>query len=184
MSAELPQVNEAELALIKRTFMGNEALLKSIRALFLGLDVSMEEKKMIKATFEAPDVMQIMRNRFYPTISKDTPIGQIQDAWLGVENMVFGQAPHAIEQAVNYKEIALKHTAQALDLLVNPDGERPDLVYNALKHPNDPLQVNLLARNQFIRHVEQQLLFLHLIASQKDKTPEEIKKTTQKDSSQ
>lgn len=166
---DLPKVSERELEVIRKYFKGNEPLLKSIRALMFGLETSQAEKDLIAATFADNELYQIFERRFYPTLSKDTPIGQVQDVWLGVEQMVFSQSRDTITQALQYKENALKMTRYALDLLRNPNNTPPEVSFSATQA--DPLAVDLLARNQYIRHIEQQLLFLWVIAEQKVTTP-------------
>lgn len=182
MSAETPiNVNDKEKSIIQATFKDNEPLLKSIRALFFGLPITDEERALIKTTFVSADLRAIMWKRFCPTLDRDTPIGQVQDIWLGAESMVFGQSRDTIYQAVNYKQLAIEYTTTALNLLVDPNGPQIDLTYK----PSgiDPLEVALLARSQFIRHVEQQLLFLKLIGDQKVEKPTEKTERTKKDSS-
>lgn len=173
-------ISDIEAELIRSTI--TDDLLKSVRGLFLGLEVSEAEKRSIKSTFSSEELLAIVTRRFYPELSKDTDIGQVQDSWLGAEQMVFGQSPEVIYQALQYKELALQHTKQALGLLANPDGAQLDLSYNANKYPNDTQAINLLARNQFIRHVENQLLFLSLISKQKVATPEQTQSKARKDS--
>lgn len=175
-------ITDKEVAIIQSVF--TEEILKSMRALFFGLPITKLEKDEIKGIFADPMVMAIVYKRFYPTLDKDTPIGQVQDVWLGAEQMVFGAPPDTVAQALGYKELSLKYTLQALALLKNPDGEGILVEYSPKKYLHDPLGIVLLGRNQFIRHVEQQLLFLWLIAQTKATTPEEVKKKKQKDSSQ
>lgn len=173
-------INKEETDLIRSIFSGNDNLLKSMRALFFGLDISKTEKDLIRGTFENKELLRIMWKRFYPTLEKDSPIGQVQDVWLGVEQMIFGQAKDTITQAVLYKEEALKMTQKALELLVNPEGESFDLEYRPFV--DSFLKVGLLARNQYIRHIESQLLALKTIADMKDETPEQTKRRLGKDS--
>lgn len=174
--------NQADIDLIKAVFTGNEHLLKAVRSLFVGLPVSPEDKALIKDTFAREDVRSLMQRRFLPSMSADAPIGQMADIWLGVEQMVFGQPRDTIEQAVQYKNIAINMAQQALALLENPDGEPMNLTYDPLKYVNDELGVNLLARNQFIRLVETQLSTLWLTTLQKDVPPAEAKKIAEKNS--
>lgn len=177
-------VNQADIDLIKATFTGNEYLLKAVRSLFVGLPVSAEDKQLIKTTFERPELRSLMQRRFLPSMTSDAPIGQMQDIWLGVEQMVFAQSRETIEQAVQYKKLAINLVKQALALLENPDGEPMNLYYDPVGAMNDPLQVGLLARNQFIRLVEQQLSTFWLTTLQVDMSPAEAKKKAEKDSSQ
>lgn len=164
----IPQVpmDTAELQLIQKYFKDNDALLLSMRAVMLNLDPTEQDKELVKKTFTDAELMKAVRYRFLPEPKRDTPIGQIQDIWLGAEGMVFGQHRDAIEQAVGYKAESIKMTGMALDLLVDPEMAKPTLAYSPAQSINDPLQIALLARNQFMRHVEQQLLFLKLVAEQ------------------
>lgn len=176
-------ITDKETAIIQSVF--TEEILKSMRALFFGLPITEVEKTNIKGIFSDPLVMAIITKRFYPELDKDTPIGQVQDIWLGVEQMINGQHPDAIAQAIGYKDLALEHTRQAMSLLQNPHGAlsiRMD--YSPKSYPNDTLGIVLMARNMFIRHVENQLLFLWIIAQQKVAKPEEIIAKKKKNSSQ
>lgn len=172
---------DKDAALIKANF--DEPILKSIRALFLGLETTPPERVAIKAIFANKELLALMWKRFVPVIDRHAPIGQMQDVWLGAEQMIFGQPVATIEQAVKYKERAIDMTRQALRLLENPDGQAPEINHWG-NIAIDPLQVELQARNMFIRHVEQQLGYLLLIANAQDEKPEETKKRQAKDSTQ
>jgi len=168
-------INEQEIELIKKTFCENEYLLKVIRALFLNLGVTDEEKAMIKATFSDKELLALMHKKFYPQLDREANIGSTMDVWMGVEQMVFGKSVGEIYQAINYKDEALKMTKKALALLENPDGEKIDVTFDPSLSVKDDYQIKLLARNQFIKHVESQLVFLMVIAGKKDETTEQTK---------
>lgn len=174
---------EEEVALIRSTFYKNDELLKSMRALMFGLETSQEEKETIKNTFANEVILNIVSKRFYPTLDRNSAIGVSKDSWLGVEEMIFGMSKDTIKQAIEYKKIALEMTNKALILLENPDNENSlfELVYNP--DEDDDLGIKLLARNQFIKHVEHQLLFLKQISEIKEETEEEKKERQEKNSS-
>jgi hypothetical protein len=98
---------DSELDLIRRTFKGNETLLKLLRKVFL------------------------------PEIDPDAPLGQTIDLWMTIP-------------------------------------------VNQL--PPDQAVINLLARNQLIMHIEQQLLQLQKLAEIEEETEEEKKERIKKDS--
>ena len=181
----IPQVpiDTAEMEILQKYFKDNDELLISMRAVMLDLYPTDTDKKAVSEVFANDDVMSAVTYRFLPEPKRDTPIGQIQDIWLGVEQMVFGSQRDTIEQAVLYKEQALKMTRAALDLLRDPTGPKTSLMYSSTSLQQDPLQVGLLARNQFIRHIEQQLLFLKLVSAQLVETPVQIAKKKKKNSS-
>lgn len=171
-------ISNEEMLLIQATF--DERLLQAIRAVVFNLTPTPEEQALVQSTFANPKIFELVQRRLYPVLSKTSPIGQVQDAWLGVEQMIFGVPKDTIYQAVQYKDQALKMTAHALELLKDPTGRPIDLDYSPVKASMDELQVMLLARNQFIRHIEQQLLFLLLISKQP--SPKEKELAAAKDS--
>lgn len=151
-----------------------------MRALFFGLGATADEKELVRAAFTNPELLRIVRHKFVPTLSKDSPIGQVQDVWLGVEQMIFGASRDTIDQALAYKNAAIEMTESALALLVNPDGPQVSLQVSIT--PDDHLGIAMLARSQFIRHVEAQLVFLNIIANQNVETPQDAAKRARKDS--
>lgn len=158
------KVDTHEVAIIRKAFKGNERILKSIRAIMLGLSPTPAERAEVAALFSDEELVAVVSNRFYPIMSKDSPIGQVNDTWLGVESMVFGANKETIYQAMQYKDKALAMTRDALIALKDPTAPCPDVRFTI--NPTDEYAVALLARNQYVRHVEQQLLFLWVIAEQ------------------
>lgn len=156
---------------IIQVFKDNEVLLKSMRAVMLNLSPTSEEKELVRSTFNNKVLFDAVYDRFIPTLSKDAPVGQAADVWLGVETMVYGFPRDTIEQTLKYKSASIAMTKQALSLLQNPDGEPIELrvEVNEFTIKNDPLAVFIQARNMFLRHVEKQLLFLYIIANQDKK---------------
>lgn len=166
-------VADKDNELIKKTFKDQEALLKTVRSLMYGIELLPDEKTNVKGVFSDAALLDMMQRRFLPDIkqSRDLPLGQIQDTWLGAEQMIFGASAMQIEQAMRYKESAIDMTKHALELLRNPDAIAVD--YKISSYQDDLLQINLMARNMFLRHVDQQLLMLHVIADQKEETAKE-----------
>jgi len=172
------RVPEEELNLIRSVFSGSENLLKATRAVLLGLSPTNDEKELVRSTYSNDAVYKIIETRLYPTLSKDSPIGQVQDVWMGVEQMIFGQSRDTIYQSVHYKNEALKLTRKGLNLLRDPEGEPIDVSFDLGRVVNDDLQINLLARIQYIRHIESQLNMLWIISNQKESTAKELKKNS------
>lgn len=170
---------ERERKIIQSTFKDNETLLKAIRAVFLNLNPTPEEIGKVRSLPD--DVKAIIRDRFLPSLDKNSPIGQVKDVWMGAEQMVFGTSRDAIVQGIQYKNRAIEMTKNALGLL-DGDGPKVDVAYRP--SGADDLGIDLLTRNQFIRHVEQQLYALWIIASQKEETPQQVAKRAHKDSVQ
>ena len=67
-----------ELALIQRTFAENDALLYTIRKVFLQFPLTDAEKNLIRISVTEP-VITILRKRMLPDISEFAPLGQLSD---------------------------------------------------------------------------------------------------------
>lgn len=181
--SERLNINQEDVALVKSVFKDNENLLLATRACMFGFELTSEEKELLRSTYSNERLMQVMHKKFLPTLDKNAQIGQESDVWLGVEQQVFGMNRDTIYQAVHYKKQAVEMTARALKALVNPDEVPVNLNFDPDVFIADDLQINLLARNQYIRHVAQQILFLKVIAEQKEPTDVELKKKQDQDSS-
>lgn len=179
MENEQQGLRKEEISLIQGLFKENDYLLKVMRALFLGFELTDEEKDLIKSTFASKELMKLIWKIFCPSLHKDMEIGQIEDEWLGTEKMIIGAQPDNIQQVIQFKDKQIEMTRQAIKLLADPDGKSVDISYNP---NNDMLGVSLLARSQFIRHIESQLMALKVVAGQKSETPEEEAERLVKDS--
>lgn len=171
--------NKDEIVLIQSVFKDNEELLKTIRSLFFGLELTKAEKDSVKSAFSGNKLFEIFSTRFSPRLSKDVPIGQTVDLWAGVD--IRNLTKDGIYQAVMARDNLIKMTDKALALLKDPDGEPVDLSFNPLNDITG-LQVSLVARNSFLSHVETQLGLIKLIANQPSETIEETKKRIAKNS--
>ena len=169
-----------DVEVIQSVFKGNDELLVSIRAVLLNKEVTGEDKRAVKTTFANKRMLKIMQERLLPQLSRQSVIGTMQDDWLSATSMIFGQHKDTIKQAMLYKEKALGMTKTALELLTNPDGEKINLDY--IPSLDDDLGTNLLARNQYIKHIEIQLMQLKTIANLEQETPEKQAKRIAKDS--
>lgn len=155
-------------ALIKQVFSKNPELIKTMQALFLGFDLTEEEKKTIKSTFADEELYEAIRKRIAPRLERDTMVGQQSDEWAGLEEQIYGAQEGQIYQAVHYKKEAIKMAKQAMALLKNPDGEKIDISYDPDLSLNDPHQIKLLARNMYIKMIQNQLSTIWVIAEQKE----------------
>lgn len=168
------RISDTELEMLKSTFSDRDELLKTIRNLFLGLSLIDEEKKEIKRTFSSESLRKLMRKQFLPEIQGDLPIGQCIDLWMTIDlkDKDEGQILQIIEsrkKLVSMIEIALK-------LLEDIDGE-------VVKVHEWVSTTGLIARNQFISHIDQQLMVIKTLAGVKSETVEETKKRLLQNSS-
>lgn len=171
-----------DTTILKAVFKDNDHLLKTVRALFFGLELTADEIKLIKNTFSSKTLMKVMWDRFLPSLSKDAPIGQMGDRYLGIEAMISGVHRDTVKQVIEYKQQSHILMEQALELLEDPTGEKINLEYD-FDIP-DEVGSRMLARNQYIRHVESQLSLIKVITDMKDETVEQAKERLKKNSSQ
>lgn len=174
-------VSEEELVIIRSTFKDNDVLLKAIRALLFGLDPTVEEKKLVRDTFSDKKLLKVFRNRLYPKLNKDVPIGEVADRLLGMEVSINAMSKDTIRQVIEYKQQVHKMMDIGLALLENPEGELVNLDYD-FDIP-DEVGSRLMARNQYIRHIEGQLSLLQVVANTKKETTQESLTRLKKNSS-
>lgn len=175
-------VTDQEVELLKATFKGNEALLKSIRSLFFGFDLTDEEKTTIKSLFSNAPLKEAFRKKLFPKLSNEVPIGQCVDFWMGTENQIFGASPDTIQQALLSKQQVNDMLTAAMGLLSDPSGAAMNLSYNAKSIEKDPMGIALMSRNLFIKTVETGLMFVQMTAEQVQKTPAELAMEARKNS--
>lgn len=174
--------SEKDIKVIKEKFAENDALLKIVRKLFFGADISEAEKKTIVDSFD-DETIEVLRRKIYSTKSFEVPIGQVSDFWLGVETQIFGASRDTIVQSIESKAKVEKMFKTAFDLLKNPDGEKVSLEYKPeVSLLSDPLQTSLIARNLYMKAIETALFTVKTIAGQKDETPEQALKRLKQDS--
>lgn len=168
--------------IVQQVFRDNEALLKIVRSLFLGLDLTEQEKQAIK---EIPaGAKNVLKTFFNPSLSKDAPLGVVSDAWMGIDRDIRGATEPTVYQIVKSHELRIELVQKALELLDNPDRDQLFLGYDSSTLMSDPMQTGLLARNGYITYVNQQIYNLHMLANIKKETPEEATKRLKKDSAQ
>jgi hypothetical protein len=178
MSKEINKMfNDKELRIIKDTFADNEDLLKSVRKLLFGAEISLQEKENIKNTFSNPEVLEAVRHKIYGLNNFDTPIGQLSDFWMGAESQMFGAPLPQIKQAIEVKTKVLAMFTKGFELLVNPDGEKvsTEIVI-------DELGVGIIARNLYMKAIDMGLFTVLNIAGKKGETIEELYKRLEKNS--
>ncbi len=165
---------EAELALLKSAFEGNEVLLRTMKNLFFGYELTSGEKDLIRKSFASEELKRILRKRFSPFGDKSTPIGQTIDMWTGID--LVGKPKDEIFQTICVRKDMVDMMNKALNLLDNPDGEKPSIVYNIDSVFGDDFGIRLTTRNRFIGHIEFQCVTIQTIVNTKVETKEEKEK--------
>ena len=170
--------------LVKQVLGKNPEIIQLMQSLFLGFELTKDEKDLIKSAFSNEELYEAVRRRIAPRLEKDTVVGQQSDEWAGLEEQVYGAHPDKIYQSVHYKKEAIALAKQAMELLRNPEGKAIDLSYDPDATLNDPLQIKLLARNMYIKMVQNQLATLWIIVEQKKgENPQDTAKRIVADSS-
>ncbi len=174
------RISDAELEILKSTFADRDELLKTIRNLFFGLEMAVEEKKQIRDTFSGEQIRTVMRKQFLPEIQRDIPIGQCIDLWMTIDIKNVDEDEKL--RIIQARAILIDLIEKALKLLENPDGE----VVNLNSWMNEPKEnwftSHFIARNTFTSHIDQQLMVIKTLAGLKTETVEETKSRLMKDS--
>lgn len=172
--------SDNDIELIKATFAENDFLIIAIRKLFFGAKLTKEEQNSIAEAFKEPKVLEVVRRKIYPVFNVETPVGQLSDPWLGVEEQIFGASKDTITQAVNSKAIAMTMFEQAFKSIYG--GEQVSIEYNPASLIHDELGVNLIARNLYMKGIETGLTGIKMIAGKKEETLEQTLKRLTQDS--
>ena len=170
------RINDTDKEILRHTFAGREDLLLAIRNLFFGFELTPAELVLIKGINNV-DVHKILRKIFLPELEKDVPIGQNLDLWMTVQI----QSLDEVQLQVKARATLIEFLERALKSLENPKAERITLFIDDTNildfHPF------LIARNNFITHIETQLAVIRILANEEEETPEIRKARQLKDSS-
>lgn len=166
---------ERDIEVIKKNFADNEYLLKATRALLLGMEVSKADKKLISDVFSDNLLKEAVRRKIYsPSLSNEAPIGQIADFWVGLEQQLFGVSKEIIFQTMSVKEKVFSMLNHAFDLLSNPELDKPNVEVKL--NPLDEYQIELIARNLYVKAVDTGLMYIKMIAGKKEESVQDAKK--------
>jgi hypothetical protein len=178
------RISEEENGIIQGIFAGRDDLLKMVRNLFLGHLMTDDEKATIRSAFASEKARKVMYRIFIPELEKNDPVNNMmvgtQDLLLSLnlKDKSWDEYRHFID--VSERVLAMLHTA--IKLLENPDSETVDLsVWESTPWAEGRVEA-LLARNNFIVHVNQQVFVLKVKADTKKETIEETKQRLVKNS--
>lgn len=174
-----------EYELLRDVFKGNNELLRQIRTLLLGFDVTDDWKGVIKATFSNPAVFKAFRKRIFVIYSEDTPeapIEAISDVWSNSTNIVSGASQDRIRQEIMMRQESVDMLRSSMELLKNPSGEKVDTDYNS--DVTDPWGIKLMARNYFVGSIQQGISQISVMVNTEVPTVAETKKKISKNSAE
>lgn len=184
--------NIREIEILKKHFAssdGEYSLLRSIRNLFLGFDITASEIAVIKSVFKDKEVKNAFRKKMYPILSADAAVGEESDFWFGTETEIIDKNPDTIYQVIQSKQLCLEMLEKAFELLNSPVNGKIDLTYKPdfkirAQNSDGMLQTALLTRNKYVKTVVTGLAIVKMIAGMVNETPEQAKDRLLKNSTQ
>jgi len=166
-----------ELELLKSVFAENLPLIKTLRKVMLGLDMSEAEEIQWKNTFHNNEVlMTLMRKMFLPEIDGDAPIHQIVDLHLTLD--LNNKLPDELDSIIKARVLLINYLNKRLKYLAGGKEESTYLKISDF----EVNEVNLRSRRDVIMHIENQLAEINGLAGYKQETPEETIKRLEQNS--
>lgn len=184
VQARISMTSEKEVELLKSVFKGNEELLRATRLIMFGLPVSDVERKLVKDTFVDSNLKRAFRRKIYPIFEEDmpdVPVNSLADFWYGTEMNVNGRDKDTITQNIDSKMRAQEMFSTGIKVLTGENTETINLKYEPFSF--DPLGVYLIARNLYIKSVNEGINIIKLIVDQEKETPTAAKNRLAKNSS-
>lgn len=165
------RIPEGEKNTLKTVFSEDPAVYKILRDLFFGFDLNDDEKRIV-ANFKI--IKPLLRKVFLPTLTKDIPLGQNFDLWQTQD--IKTATAESFDTVFSSKVILLDLLETAFKRLDDPDDNHVDL---SIKKDLP----SLVARNNYISYVDNQVRFLIQFVNMDSLTPEEQLKMMQLNSS-
>jgi len=173
-------INEQDAELLRATFKDNDELLLLTRKRLFGLDTTKEQDDVLKATFTKA-LLAVMYRKILPNIGDNDSLSSVFDKWGNIERDIYGRDKGTIAQAVGAKHRVIQLTEVALKSLADPEAEQVNLGYEY--NPGDELQIDLIARNQYIAHIANKIAEFKAVANTKVETDKDKQKRLVEDSS-
>ena len=169
-------LNDSDKALIKNIFSNKLDLILLLRKSLLQGSMTAEEKNLF-VNF-SKELIAVLRKQFLPKINFDNPAAQLLDLWnLNIKNKILDYAWIEIES----RRLMIDYLEERFNFLEgNGEGKikLSDLEYNKSK-PKEKAFIELLARNDIIFHIDQNMGILWATANQQEK-PEELSEEEKK----
>jgi len=166
---------DKELSLIKNTFAEKLEPFCLIRKVFYQMDLTEKEWIDLEKMKKNTELISLIRKTFMLEIDGDVPIMMIRDMWstLPLSELSFVEALPRIKTT----DLMIKYIEQQLKYF---EGENVEdrIVFEKLTEIGEDEQtyINIFARNSVIKHVEEYLNVLRVLAGQANETPEETLK--------
>jgi hypothetical protein len=174
--------SDAELDIIKGAFAEQDDLIKALRKHFLQANMTAVDLSLVEL-IKKPEILKLVRKTFVPEIEGGAPLHQVVDLYLilPIQEKLQDIAIPTIKARV----IMIAYLEQQMNAL---EGKKTrgkiklsSLLPDKTKIDSD-LFIDLLARNEIVKHVEAQLNFLLILAGMKEETLEQTLERLNKDS--
>lgn len=174
---------DAELSLIRGTFLNNDTLVNALRKHFLQFKLSKTEQAIINAFKDNKALIDILSKTFMPQIDPESPLNQLVDLWMTID--IKDKTPDVAFPHILARNIVIKYLNDCFNRL---SGENSEYIFLGFepKNMDNTLDLEiyskLIARNTIIAHVDMQLFQLVTLAGMKDETVEDAKARLSKNS--
>lgn len=177
--------NDAELALFKALFAGDDRLLFIIRKVMFQSDITEEERETLRSSMTEP-VMALMYKTFMPTLDPTAPFFQVIDLVIGLRDEMKTNGPDDAWPHIKAKELEINYILQQLKALTAV--EKPDIVFKDLsdlsgaKPQREAVFIRITARNYLVSFIDSMCNQMQFLAGLKEETVEETKDRLARDS--
>lgn len=180
--------SDAELSLIKNTFAENDALLESIRKVFLQMEITKSDTEILKVFKGKNELISLMSKLFNPKLDPKAPRHQLIDLWMSIDMKdkdVRDLMPvfEARQLLIDLLEQQLKSLEGIASGLKVKEKIQLSKLTNIKDKSASEVYTNIVARNTLITHIEAQLTQLDVLAGQRAETVEQTLQKLAKNSS-
>lgn len=168
---ERPRITESDCEVL-RVFVNNDELIYSLRNLFFGNE-SKKEREMVYSHLSGEEIQKVLKKFLLPEVSPDDPVGQSYDLFKTQD------IANATEETFG---LVWKSKTLLIDFLKDGmDKLRGDVTIEIDLEPKKDLAF-MLARNNYIDFVSQQIRNIIMNANRKAETVEQMLERKRKNS--
>ncbi len=179
---KISQAEKDKIEVIRSVFAGDEPLLKILRKIVLGFDLTADEAKSSKLITGNKKLVDIIEANLNPRLTGDEEIFMVNDIWFQL-NIKDKSKEEAI---LLMKAVDLNQSFMA-DAIKRLNGDKVETSINDLSYAKDKTEdenlIRVLARNITISGIEGCLRGFKTLAGEKGETLEELGKRLAKNSS-
>lgn len=180
------QQTQVDDSLIRSTFKDNEALVKTIRKAMLQQKLNAVDLANLLSLMPNKDLQRILRDYLCPELNEDTPIGVQGDFFMSIP--IKDIQPENAVWHIRGVSLWREYMKQQLDAIFSGNAQKKQKLVFADLEATEGLSdvevfVNHFARTHIAKQIDLTLLKLIAKANEKEKTPEELEKEREQNSS-